>query len=544
MEFALALRALRKVGGLLGTNIRPVYWKGMVAADSRFIFLDPGDVKGTYPISSTGFDRLVGQVVLEGLSSMEWREWVLDRVLKHFSQLDEDAAAYLENLLQAAEDIYIHELTGSTVWRYYLSMFFRKMLNGDQRDPSLPPRPESLAAIWRRNMIIGTIPAPSMLHPYYWESLKILSHFTVSIRSIAAFKTPAERRNARKTLYIEMGNKIIEAISKWEPFFLSPNAMGISGKAGVESKESSQEPDGDRLAEDDGEKDDGLGEELAGEINEIMAESVADVTKTIKVAVEDPEAGIMPTRFQKGEADSDMFTDADQVERLRVIFREQAALIRRSRKFIKRRGMPRGKLDSRRLYRYVTNGNMFVNKEKQDSDHLWQICILADASSSMGATIGRLETWDVAQRTFASLAEAVKGTDNILDIYAYAEDRGTCVLTQLYHGGRLYSILPGGRTPSGQAIMASAVMQKPGGRKRILIHITDGAANCGISISDALRYCSANGINVFNIGCGCTKQTRDFLSQNFPDGNLFFLQDIKFLAKGIERLFRQNFLKA
>ena len=542
VELALALKALQKVAGHLGRNVRPVYWQGMVASDNRYILLDPGNMKGAYPISPAKFDRLVGQVVLEGLSSIEWREMVIDRVLNNFSNFEKNAAAYLESLLHAAEDIYIYERTGPTVWRYYLSKLFKKNLLKNQRDPSLPPRPESLADIWRKNMIIGTLPAPSLLHPYYWETLKVLSNITASIRGAVTLPTAAKRRKVREEIYIEMGNRIFEVIIKWEPFFLSPDGVGITEDAGIKSDEPSENPDKEDPPKENSPQDNGEGleKDLADEINDIIDEGITDLSETIKVAVEDPEVGSMPTTFQKGVAGSHIVADKTQVKRLKSIFREQAAMIRRSQKFRKQKRLSQGQLDARRLYRHAIDGKIFKNKEREKPDHLWQICILADASSSMGATVGRLEAWEIAEKTFAALAEAVKGTDNKLDIYAYAEERNECLLTRLYHGGQLYSVVPGGRTPSGQAILASAIAQKPSGGKRILIHITDGAANCGISISEALRYCSANDIEVFNIGCGCTKQTIDFLSQNFPDGNLFFLKNINFLSAGFELLFRQN----
>ena len=79
-ELGLSLRALRKVAAHLGKNVKPVFWKGMQATDTNSITLDPDVVDRAYPIPSKTFDILVGQVVHEGLSSLEWREWVVGKV--------------------------------------------------------------------------------------------------------------------------------------------------------------------------------------------------------------------------------------------------------------------------------------------------------------------------------------------------------------------------------------------------------------------------------------------------------------------------------
>jgi hypothetical protein len=115
-ELGLSLRALRKVAAHLGKNVKPVFWKGMQATDTNSITLDPDVVDRGYPIPSKTFDILVGQVVHEGLSSLEWREWVVGKVQQGVSDLPENFAPFLEAFVQAAEDIYIDELARPRVW--------------------------------------------------------------------------------------------------------------------------------------------------------------------------------------------------------------------------------------------------------------------------------------------------------------------------------------------------------------------------------------------------------------------------------------------
>ena len=123
-------------------------------------------------------------------------------------------------------------------------------------------------------------------------------------------------------------------------------------------------------------------------------------------------------------------------------------------------------------------------------------------------------------------------------------ERNLCLLTQLYHGGELYSVTPAGRTPSGQAIMTVASRLDKRYKNSMIVHITDGAANCGLGMADALDYCRRKNIDVFTLGCGCNRQTRDFLREFFPRGHLYFLKNVNYLADGLEQLFRHRILGA
>jgi hypothetical protein len=77
----------------------------------------------------------------------------------------------------------------------------------------------------------------------------------------------------------------------------------------------------------------------------------------------------------------------------------------------------------------------------------------------------------------------------------------------------------------------------------MIIHITDGAANCGLSLGDTLKYCRTHDVEVFTIGCGCNLQTQQFLKGYFPSDHLDFMDNISGLSEVIEKLFRQKMLK-
>jgi hypothetical protein len=90
--------------------------------------------------------------------------------------------------------------------------------------------------------------------------------------------------------------------------------------------------------------------------------------------------------------------------------------------------------------------------------------------------------------------------------------------------------------------MAAAVTLKERGQRRLILHITDGASNCGVRLTDAVEYCSKNAIELFTIGCGCSQQTKDFLRECFPFDSLYFMKTIRTLPLVLERLLRQRIL--
>jgi len=543
-ELALGLRALRKVGQHVGRNVKPIYWKGMVEDESSHIVLEPKSIQGAYPIAHKNFDLLVAEVIHRGLASVEWTEHVTDRVMRSFPALPVDQRLFLGDLLAAAETIYIDAVADANVFhRLYLKSYWADVLSSEVRDPSLPPTSASLARVWLQQELTG--PPPARLHFYYEDLLPILSEAAAAIRQVARQTPTRVRRDARVDLYRDLWDRVIKAISDWETFSADPNAVNLYDEGGPpgdlekpEDAADGRDPEEEEQSPSNG----GLSPELVEEVNAILEDEETDLTQNVAVAVQDPEARSMETLFRRGIARSSVSPDELQVKRLRRIFRRQETLIRQARRRKVRRGLTGGKLDARRLSRVPLDGRTFKDKQAPGDDNYWQICIVADASASMTGKGGTSKPWYTAEKTFVSLAEATKGFRNVLEIYAYNAERRVCNLTRLYHGGELYSVMPAGRTPSGQAILAAAMLMKKKYKKSMIIHITDGAANCGLRLAEAVDYCLKYGIDVFTIGCGCNQQTRDFLRVCFPPNRLYFMRNINYLSEGIERLFSQRVL--
>ncbi|MFP4476365.1 MAG: vWA domain-containing protein [Desulfatibacillaceae bacterium] len=546
-ELALVLRALRKVAGHVGRNVRPLYWAGMVEPDISAMVLDPSPIRGKYPVAGKDFDVLAGRVVREGLSSLEWGDWVRRQALSGAAELPPERAGFVESLLEAAEDIYLSLRSRGQIWEMYLDRLWEA--GGEARDPSLPPSPESMAALWRQRALYGRL--PENLHFYHGDLWPILDRVFHDLERIVTRPTVASRRESRAFVYRGMRERVEEVLREWERFAPADDAENLYDEAASpdelpdvddsppEEREPPEDEEDDPRPPESGELDPDLAEEVAG----LMEDEDRDLTRNMAVAVRDPEAGHMETVFRIGRARTTVLPDPIQVRRLKNVFREQDALARKAKNRRVRRGLQGGRLDARRLYRVPIDGRAFKHRQAPDTDHGWRICIVADASASMSGRPGEIKPWSAAEKTFVSLAEAARGSRNLVDIFAYNEDRKVCQLTRLYHGGELYSVAPAGRTPSGQAILAAATLLGTKLRRSMIIHITDGAANCGLRMGDATGYCDKKGIDVYTIGCGCNQQTRDFLRACFPPDRIFFMRDITRLAAGLERLFRGTILQ-
>jgi hypothetical protein len=367
---------------------------------------------------------------------------------------------------------------------------------------------------------------------------------------VASLPSPRERRDERVRLYLQTWSALRTILSEWETVDISPDGVNLLDEAAprgdVEDPTVCECEEAERKG---GELECGcsVDPDVMEEVNALLDEGEGALTRSIIAtieAIEDPEAGSMSTVVRRGVARMNLQPDLVQVRRLRRIFREQEFLIRRARRRRIRRGVLEGKLDARRLHRAAIDGKVFRNRQSPGSKPFWQICVVADASASMMGNGRRQKPWHTTERALASLTEAAKGSGNLLDIYAYHEEKNRCTLTQLYHGGQFYTVAPAGKTPSGQSILAAAMMSRKGLKKRMIIHVTDGASNCGVRLRDAIDYCNKSDIELFTIGCGCNEQTRDFLKACFSPQRLYFMDSIKDLAHGFERLLRRNMLGA
>jgi len=529
VELALGLRSLRKVADHIGEDVKPVYWKGMADATDDTILLDAELLPDRFPISPENFDLLVGKVVLEGLSSIEWTDQVRETLQKSFDDLPDAALSFLNEFLDSAEEIYIDALAGPSVWSLYLAEFWKQSLNELERDPLRPPSSKSLLQIWKKKALLDQ--KPRHLHLNYDDVLKILNSHIRSLQELAVIATSQERRDRRSDLYKKIWSEVWEVVSEWEMFRSRTELV------------PKPDPQVD-VADDKHNQDTGtLDPNMLDEISWILEEGEIDLSQEILEAIQNPNAKSLETFLKKGSVLANYQPDTAQVKRLQRIFREHVTQVRRARNRVQKRGLLEGKLDPRRLYRVPIDGKTFKSKQVPGFDDLWQICIVADASASMSGKGGNMRPWRIAERTFATVIQAGRQFKNRIDIYAYFGTSNKCTITRLFHGNQLYTIKPSGQTPSGQAIMAVATLLDRKYKKNMIIHITDGAPNSGLPLTDAVDYCESKGIQIFTIGCGCTPFTQQFLKESFPPGCVYLMKSIENLSEALETLFKQWILR-
>ena len=190
---------------------------------------------------------------------------------------------------------------GPRVWSLYLSSFWKTDRMKETRDPALPPSAESLALAWRTRETRG--PLPEALHHYYDDPLERLRECTRVIREVVSLSSPAERREKRVDLYLKTWKSLQEILSEWEDFAFSPDAIHMFDEAAPEGRlpEPENTDEGEREDEgDEREEDQGLEPDLAEEVMNLVEDHETDLTRTILVAVEDPEAGYDEDPHQAG----------------------------------------------------------------------------------------------------------------------------------------------------------------------------------------------------------------------------------------------------
>ncbi len=541
-EMAYALRALRKVGEYITTNFKPVEWRGMSDSNEGKIWVDTAPFLGEYPIPPGKMDVLVGLAAHEAFHCKEWSDTVWLAVKEETSNLAEAHKTFLRRMVDVGEDIYVNHAARDTVWQNYISKIWSWRRPGETRDLSLPPVPQCLFRIWGGLSLENKEPGP--FHEDYLEPLIILQSFTEDIINSRKLPSLTERSNYRSKIYLELWSYLKKYIEEWEaqtPLHLE--GVDILDEKG--RKELGDDPD--KPAEETEEDYDipAEQEEKYSEVQKTIPRDVAsyikaalsdetarDVTPFVEVIAGEKTSELLKTLFWNSTYPCRTNPDPGLVNRLKRIFDIQI-----SKDFRPNRGLLYGKLDGRRLYRYSFNRRVFKKKEIV-FDNSWNITILVDASLSMKGKYGR--EWRLTEYTFASLYEAIKSSNNRLDVLCYFERADHCEVVRLLHHKKLYTVVPNGRTPTGQAIIAAA-LKTPKDKRRLLIHITDGEPNCGVSVDYAIKYCRKEKIDLVTLGCGYNEQVKEQFKNQYGK-NLFLIDSVEQLPGGMETLLRRKLL--
>lgn len=143
------------------------------------------------------------------------------------------------------------------------------------------------------------------------------------------------------------------------------------------------------------------------------------------------------------------------------------------------RGEEAGRVDRRRIFRHYTDGKYKKRSTKIKQQDL-DVVLLLDASSSM---LNNMQIYKASQATSVVLRN--------MPVYSYGAEGlfsgSTMNLIRLNNDGRWRTPSPNGGTPSGRAIISTALLHP----KSLIIHFTDGETNEDISPIKAAEMCAA-----------------------------------------------------
>ncbi|MCX7169989.1 MAG: hypothetical protein NTY41_06750 [Proteobacteria bacterium] len=139
------------------------------------------------------------------------------------------------------------------------------------------------------------------------------------------------------------------------------------------------------------------------------------------------------------------------------------------------------------------------------------IVLLVDATGSMADPA----KWDKAEVTYQTLFVAIHAYARHARIFAYNEVKEACRISELYRFGHMLTVLPHGKTASGEAIIATALTTRGRGRRQLIIHITDGASNWGCGVDEALAFCHKKGVGLLTLGIGCSLAAKQSLRDEY-----------------------------
>ena len=545
-ELAFILRALRKVGAYIATNIKPVEWLGMSGLSEEKIFVDMSMILGEYPVPPQKMDIMVGLVARAAYRCKELSDMVFLNLKPATEEMGAGHGALMGRLADIGEDIYVREAARGTVWENYLNKAWEFCRRRETRDFALPPTARSLLQAWEEFYLSGRM--QDNMHYEYLQPLEYLLSRTKAIIESGGARSISDRSKARSEIYLEMWQEIRQYIAGWEAEIPPENdGEDIVDERGSKKPLDMQEDNPEDIPEDDGEESPPPGksekdlENLIENVKNFLDETEEkDLDSKVRAAYGEDDGNMMETVFVNATMPCRIPGDPVLVERLRRTFAMQ-----RSSKleyFRTNRGLYSGKIDGRRLYRAGLDGKIFKQKELTARNNAWNITILVDASASMAGEAGNIgKDWAITQKTFVSLCEAAKDGGNTLNVFAYYEAGGRCHISRLYYNNRLFSVSPQGHTPTGQAIM-SAVLKTPVDKRRLIVHITDGEPNCGASVDQALEFCAGEGVELVTIGCyNDVEEVKALFQEQYGD-RVYLMESLEHLPEGLEALLREKLL--
>ena len=524
-ELANVLRALRKIVGYIGGNIGSVEWatEEKERQSTGVIKVNPSFLLHDYPVKPGKMDLLIGKVVHESLHQKEWSDWTWNLIEKKIKEMSFREKDLIWKIVAAGEDIYVDKLAAKSNLGLYTKKYRKFMATRETIELIYDPKASVLLNLWKYKVLDNV--NWEQINLSYLKPLEILMFQTDRLVKIGDEKlTVTKKCELRSELYLELWFLIREIVLPWK--------MDKITYFAAESSDQKQEIKGEKVkkAETPIQKE-ALSLQLEEDIEQSLAVGSTDLTPLVKaVCSEEGKKEVIPTSIWEFNILAHPNIDPYLVGRLKGLFQTYAERVK-----VISRGLKSGSIDKKRLYRAPITEKCFLLKQ-YIPEMSWNIMMVIDASRSMEGS-----KWRLTENIIASLHKALEGYENKLQIIGYFEHDGICIISPLLRKKKLYALYPNGRTPSGQAIIAAALLMPKEKKRRFIIHITDGESNCGCKVEYALKYCQKEKIDVVTLGCNYKK--RDVLVEQYGS-SVQFIDYFEQLPKAIEALLKRKLLIA
>jgi len=505
VELARLLVAIRSMTAFVGRNVGDIVWSGMEVENA--IALDPRPIMGRYPVPAAGVDLMVGLAIQEAFKRTEWSERLTQRA-KQKGQIAPQYEYKFDLFLRLCEDVYADTLANRTVLGHYAEIARGWRINRNARELLSPPTLSEALHLWwdmaasrdanlfragYTDRTIGNILNTQSLDRFYKGPIDILNRMVEALRSSGtALQGIAERVDFRVDLYLSVWRDLLPFIRFWP------------GDRGDRALVPDVCDDGIAIEDEERKAVKATIVGYAQMIERALPTRNRDFTEDLKDNVDNIDGVV------RIEGNDVVMIARDRIDRqlLRKLERVVGAASQRNRTY--NRGLQSGKIHARRLYRAPTTGCVFQEK-RHEFDLRNDVVILVDATGSMADPA----KWDRAESVYQTLFMAIRRFNKRARLFAYNEVRDACRITELYRGDTMLTILPHGKTASGEAIIAAGMSTGKTGRRRLLVHITDGASNWGCGVAEAVSYCKRHGITLLTLGIGCSPSARQSLRDEY-----------------------------
>lgn len=504
IELAKLLVGMRKMASFVGRNVGDIIWSGMEVENA--IALDPTPIMGKYPVSAARVDLMTGLTIQEAFKKTEWSERARD-LAKERITLPPHYEYKFNLFIELCERVYVDSLSNRNVFGYYTEVARRWRIIKNAKELISPPTVSEMMHLWWKlaadrdpdlfragytDRSVGGLVERGTLDKFYTKPIDLLNTIVVGLRECPNIRGVAERVEHRVGLYLSIWPELLGYIRFWPgdrgDRFLVPDTC-----------------DDDTAKEDEQRKAvKATIVSYAQLIERAIPNKKRDFTEELKNAVLDPDEVVRIEGSDIVMLASDK-VDPDLLPKLERVVRQAA-----ERRSIFNRGLKSGKIHRRRLYRAQTTGAVFQQKQNEFELRA-DVVLLVDATGSMADPT----KWDKTETIYQTLFTAIQKYNKNARIFGYNEVKQACRITELYRGGRLMTILPHGKTASGEAIIATAMSTRTSNRKRLMIHITDGASNWGCGVDSAIAYCRKNAVSLITLGIGCSPSGKTSLKAEY-----------------------------